>query len=127
MTKNEDNNPVEKTVKHAALQDANSRTEKEKEIYDAVKAVQDPEIFKSIVDLGLVYGVYFNEEEGSAKISMTLTSPMCPFGPMIIKEVEDVSLSLEYVKESKVELLWEPAWDPKEMASDEIKMELGIW
>ncbi len=112
---------------HENIQNPEKRTEKEGEIFESLKAVQDPEIFKSIVDLGLVYGVYFDEEKNHARVGMTLTSPMCPFGPMIIKEVEDVTLSIEYVKEAKVDILWEPAWDPKKMASDEIKMELGIW
>ena len=114
-------------VEHKNFQKPETRTEKEQEIFDALRVVQDPEIYKSIVDLGLVYGVHCNEDNSEATVCMTLTSPMCPFGPVIVKEVEDIVSTAEGIKDSKVEIVWEPAWDPKTMASDEIKMELGIW
>ncbi len=58
---------------------------------------------------------------------MTLTSPMCPVGPMFKKSVEDKVLSLEGVKDANVEITFTPPWDPRTMASDDVKVLLGIW
>ena len=55
----------------------------EHEIMQALKAVYDPELGISIVDLGLVYGVNTVEEESKVIVDMTLTTPACPLGPLI--------------------------------------------
>jgi metal-sulfur cluster biosynthetic enzyme len=33
---------------------------------------------------------------------------------------------LPWVKEVKIELVWSPRWDPRTMASEDARMELGI-
>ena len=58
---------------------------------------------------------------------MTLTSPMCPVGPMFMKSVEDRVLAVEGVKTANVEITFTPPWDPATMASDDVKAMLGIW
>lgn len=96
------------------------------EVKEALKAVEDPEIGLSIVDLGLVYGAEV-QEDGNVKVTMTLTTPFCPAGPYITNEVESVVGSLPGVEHVNVELTFNPPWDPKTMASDDIKAMLGIW
>jgi metal-sulfur cluster biosynthetic enzyme len=97
------------------------------QVFEALKPVYDPEIRLSIVDLGLVYGVDMNDDATSLTVRMTLTTPMCPYGPMLIGQVQDVLNCLPGVKEAKVALVWEPPWNPREMASDEAKDALNIW
>jgi metal-sulfur cluster biosynthetic enzyme len=58
---------------------------------------------------------------------MTLTSPGCPFGPMILSTVHEVVALIPGVENVQVELVWEPPWNPAAMASDEVKDILGIW
>ncbi|MDQ7086743.1 MAG: hypothetical protein Q9Q13_02295 [Acidobacteriota bacterium] len=58
---------------------------------------------------------------------MTLTSPMCPLGPQIIAATKAAVESLDEVESATVDLVWDPPWDPAEMASDEVKDRLGIW
>jgi metal-sulfur cluster biosynthetic enzyme len=58
---------------------------------------------------------------------MTLTSPACPVGPEIVALVQTAVEAIEEVDDAKVELVWEPMWDPKTMASDDAKDLLGIW
>ena len=58
---------------------------------------------------------------------MTLTSPMCPVGPMFKQSVEDKVSSLPGVLSTRVEMTFDPPWDPREMASDDVKTMLGIW
>ncbi len=87
--------------------------------------VNDPEINLSIVDLGLVYGV--EVEEGLVTVTMTLTSPGCPLGPVIRGEAYAKLKQLPGVKDVDVNIVWSPPWDPRTMASEDVKMSLGIW
>jgi len=101
------------------------KTVGEREIWEAIRVVEDPELGISIVELGLVYDV--RNVDGKVDISMTLTSPFCPIGPLLISQIETIVGELPGVKEVKVDLVWNPPWDPKTMASDEAKDLLGIW
>jgi metal-sulfur cluster biosynthetic enzyme len=58
---------------------------------------------------------------------MTLTSPMCPIGPMFRQMVVDKVEGLEGVKTARVDITFSPPWDPRTMASDDAKVQLGIW
>jgi metal-sulfur cluster biosynthetic enzyme len=90
-----------------------------------VAEVEDPELGLGLVDLGLIYDIEVLDEK-SAYISMTLTTPGCPYGPTLVADVEKAvkSLGMENVE---IEIVWDPPWDPVEMASDYAKDVLGIW
>jgi metal-sulfur cluster biosynthetic enzyme len=96
------------------------------QFFEILMPVEDPEIRISIVDLGLIYDVLV-EEDNTVIVKMTLTTPACPYGEMLINQVQETITNVEGVKEAKVELVWEPIWDPREMASDYAKDQLGIW
>lgn len=96
------------------------------ELKEWVRPVQDPELFMSLVDLGLIYDVTLTAEH-LAEVRMTLTSPGCPAGGYMVKQVEDRLREHPGVADAKVEIVWEPKWDPKTMASEEAKEALGIW
>ena len=98
------------------------------EIRTALIDVKDPELNLGILDLGLVYDVSVEGENGEhVNVMMTLTSPMCPVGPMFKKSVEDHVLAVEGVKTANVEITFTPPWDPRTMASEDVKVLLGIW
>ncbi len=99
----------------------------EESVREALKPVVDPEIFISVVDLGLIRGVEIAPDGKRVKVTMTLTTPFCPEGPMIVEQVKMIVAGLPGVAESEVELQWSPPWDPRTDASDEVKAELGIW
>jgi len=92
-----------------------------------IHPVQDPEMLISIVDLGLVYQAKLVEEGKKAVVLMTLTSPNCPVADVFINSVKKRLLEYPGVEEADVTLVFEPKWDPKTMASDEVKDKLGIW
>ena len=92
----------------------------------ALSEVYDPEIGIDIVSLGLVYGSHY-EDDGTLVIEMTLTSQMCPLGPVIETQAHAVCAPLPGVSNVRIELVWKPPWDPHTMASDEAKLELGIY
>ncbi len=98
----------------------------EKAIYEALSEIEDPELDIKIVDLGLIYEIKINEE-GIANIKMTFTSMACPAGPSLKSQVLSNSMKVEGVKDSNVEIVWNPKWDPRLMASEDAKMQLGIF
>jgi metal-sulfur cluster biosynthetic enzyme len=82
-------------------------------VRQALRQVKDPELDLNIIDLGLVYDVAV--EDGEVEISMTLTSPGCPAGPLITGDVYRVIRELEGVKDVNVEIVWEPYWTPEKI------------
>jgi metal-sulfur cluster biosynthetic enzyme len=96
------------------------------EIYEALKPVQDPEIRIGIVDLGLVYDADISED-GAVQVKMTLTTPGCPYGEMLMASAHRAVEELDHVTKVEIVLVWDPPWDPNEMCSDLAKDQLGIW
>ena len=96
------------------------------EILDALSQVYDPEIGIDIVNLGLVYETEL-ADDGLLTVDMTLTSPYCPMGNIIQSQAHAVVASLPGVKDVQVNLVWQPPWDPRTMASEEARLELGIY
>ena len=95
-------------------------------VMERLRDVFDPEIHMSIVELGLVYDVDINDD-GEIDVTYTLTSPGCPLGPVIDGQIQDVLVDLPGVKKVNSKLTFSPPWDPRTMASDDVKMQLGIW
>jgi metal-sulfur cluster biosynthetic enzyme len=97
-------------------------------VREALKEVQDPELHMGIIELGLIYDVAVEGPEGQdVNVVMTLTSPMCPVGPMFKAAVQSKVESVEGVKNANVDITFNPPWDPKTMASEDVKLALGIW
>ncbi|HUY09952.1 MAG TPA: metal-sulfur cluster assembly factor [Candidatus Dormibacteraeota bacterium] len=96
------------------------------DVHEALREVIDPELGLDIVSLGLVYHVTV-DKDGDAVVAMTLTTPYCPMGPMIESQVHAVTQFLPGINDVKVDLVWDPPWDPHTMASDEAKLELGLY
>jgi len=84
--------------------------------------IADPEIGENIVDLGLIYGVEVDDK--SIVVAMTMTSPACPMGEMLLDEVHAELLHAFPDAEIDLRLVWEPAWDP-DMMSARAKENLG--
>lgn len=102
----------------------------EQEVKDVLKKINDPEIHISIMDLGLVYGVDItpeNADKSKVNVRMTLTSPACPYGPALLSKTHADLAQLPGVSDVNVDLVWIPQWDPRKMASDEAKMQMGIF
>ncbi len=90
-----------------------------------LRPVEDPELFLSLVDLGLIYTIL--NEAGSVNVKMTLTSPGCPSAGYLVDQIKQRLLEHPEVKAADVMIVFEPKWDPRTMASDEVKDRLGIW
>ena len=96
-------------------------------VMDALDEGEDPELNLSIVELGLVYDVRFESKEGiqHAEVDMTLTSPGCPAAAEIMAAAHRAALKA--VESVHINLVWSPRWDPKVHASEDAKMDMGIW
>ena len=95
-------------------------------IWEVLREIEDPELRMSIVELGLVYHVDI-DDEGLVTIDLTLTTPACPIGPMLQGQAYHMLTQLDGVEDVEVNLVWDPPWDPRTMASEEVRMQLGIW
>ncbi len=95
------------------------------EIIAGIKTVYDPEIPADIYELGLIYKIDIGDDR-AVKIDMSLTSPNCPSAQELPIMVENAVSSVPGVKETKVEVVWDPPWDPSRM-SDEARLVLNMW
>ena len=89
-----------------------------------LKTIYDPEIPVDIWTLHLIYGVEV-DEEGNAKIVMTVTAPNCPEAETLPVEVKNRVQAIMGVKNVDVELTFDPVWSI-DMLSEEAKVELGL-
>ena len=95
------------------------------EIVGALKTVYDPEIPADIYELGLIYKVDIDDDR-MVNIDMTLTTPNCPSAAELPTQVENAVAGVPGVREAKVNIVWDPPWDPSRM-SDEARAVLNMW
>lgn len=96
----------------------------EAKIVEVLKTVYDPEIPVDIYELGLIYSINI-KEDNYIHIVMSLTSPNCPAAESIPLEIRNKVGALPGVEHVKVEIVWDPPWNP-EMMSEVAKLELGF-
>ena len=95
------------------------------DIVGAIKTVYDPEIPADIYELGLIYKVDVDDDR-MVHIDMTLTTPNCPSAAELPAQVENAVAGVPGVREAKVNIVWDPPWDPSRM-SDEARSVLNMW
>jgi FeS assembly SUF system protein len=95
------------------------------DIVAALKTVYDPEIPADIYELGLIYRIDISDER-TVSVDMTLTTPNCPSAQELPNMVENAVATVSGVRDVKVEVVWDPPWDPSRM-SDEARVVLNMW
>jgi FeS assembly SUF system protein len=96
----------------------------EAQVLDALRACYDPEIPVNIYELGLIYEVNV-DDAGVVSIKMTLTSPNCPAAQSLPAEIENKVKAISGVTDVKLEVVWDPPWDPSKM-SEAARLQLGM-
>jgi metal-sulfur cluster biosynthetic enzyme len=92
-------------------------------VRNALRSVDDPEVGMNIVDLGLIYRIDVAPQ--SVHVTMTMTTPACPMGGLIVDEVrEAVGPLVPRGGDVEVELVWDPPWSPAMMSAN-AKQALG--
>jgi metal-sulfur cluster biosynthetic enzyme len=90
------------------------------DIEEAMKDVVDPELGINVVDLGLVYGS-FVDDENVVTLDMTLTSAACPLTD-VIEEQTRAALTTGpgggLVQDFRINWVWLPPWGPDKITDD---------
>lgn len=107
-----------------------SRTEEEineikATVLMALETVIDPELGVDIVNLGLIYGVEFDDDTGNTEIQMTLTTMGCPLADILTESIYEALNEIPEVNQVDVKLVWYPPWTPDKM-SRYARIALGI-
>ena len=94
-------------------------------IAEAIRIVEDPELFVSIVDLGLLYNITLDDKQ-EIVISLTLTTIGCPLFETIEKQVrEEVQKVVPEGTAFSIDIVFDPPWS-LEMVAPDARAELGI-
>lgn len=96
----------------------------EAQVIEALRGCFDPEIPVNIYELGLIYSATV-DGSGMVDVKMTLTSPHCPAAQSLPPEVEGRVKAVPGVTGARVEVVWDPPWNPS-MMSEAAKLELGM-
>jgi FeS assembly SUF system protein len=94
-------------------------------VIEALRTCYDPEIPVNIYELGLIYETKV-ETSGEVSIKMTLTSPNCPAAGSLPGEVQEKVKALPGVTSARIEVVWDPPWDPSKM-SEAARLQLGMF
>lgn len=95
------------------------------DLIGVLKTVYDPEIPVDIYELGLIYKVDLDDDR-NLTIDMTLTAPGCPVAGEMPGWVENAAMSVEGIKDVKVNMVFDPPWGPERM-SEEAQVALNWW
>ncbi len=93
-------------------------------IVESLRTCYDPEIPVNIYDLGLIYNIDI-DPGGVVDVKMTLTSPACPVAGTLPPEVECKVRDVDGVAAARVEVVWDPPWEPA-MMTEAAKLELNM-
>jgi FeS assembly SUF system protein len=94
------------------------------QVIEQLRSCYDPEIPINIYELGLIYDVKV-AADGGVLVNMTLTSPHCPVAQTLPKEVESKVKSVQGGTAAKVNVVWDPPWNPS-MMTEAARLQLGI-
>ncbi len=92
--------------------------------WQELNKVIDPEINLGVVDLGLIYDIQL--KNGKCTITMSLTTPACPYGPTLLKNIEDRMRLYKDVKSVKINIVWDPVWNQDFIDQDIRDLMLGF-
>lgn len=100
------------------------KMELREKIINELKYVIDPEMGINIVDLGLVYDVAIIDQR-QVKISITLMNKECSYNRSLCEGVKFAVKSIDGMNQVEVEVVRNPAWNPKMMKSELRKQLIG--
>ena len=94
------------------------------ELWAALEEVEDPEYPVSVVDMGLIYNVRFQDHV--AHIDLSFTSMGCPCMEYIIEDVRERLLKEPAVEDVQLNIVWDPPWTRKRL-TEKGKEKLKRW
>jgi len=88
-----------------------------------LEAVLDPELYVSIVDLGLIYDIL--DTKGKITVTMTLTTMGCPLFGLLEEDIKSNVMKIKGVRDVFINLVFDPPWSMDRM-TERGKAQLGI-
>jgi len=83
----------------------------EARLWMALRDVEDPEIPISVVGMGLIVGLEF--DDGIVDLKLTFTAMGCPAMDFIQDDIRDRLMQEPEVEEVRIEIVWDPVWTRK--------------
>jgi metal-sulfur cluster biosynthetic enzyme len=99
-------------------------TQFELDTLELLKNVMDPEIEINIVDLGLIYELYYDGDK-KINIVMTFSTPACPLGETIKTDIVETIKQKYPDYSTSIDVVFHPEWSIA-MVSEEGKRILGM-
>lgn len=95
-----------------------TKMSKEEGLYEALRAVIDPEIGMNIIELGLIRDVAIMDDR--AHVTMIMTTPFCPYAPQLLEQSRRTAqdyLGVPTTIEMGMEM-WDPSMMEEGVADD---------
>jgi len=83
----------------------------EARLWQALQEVEDPEIPISVVNMGLIVAIAF--DDGVVDVKLTFTAMGCPAMDFIQDDIRERLLREDDVDEVRIEIVWDPVWTRK--------------
>jgi metal-sulfur cluster biosynthetic enzyme len=90
--------------------------------------VNDPEIPVSLVAMGLIVSVAYDETQRRADLQITYTAMGCPAMDFIQDDIREALLRDPDIDSVDIEVVWDPVWTKDRLRAEarETMRELGI-
>jgi metal-sulfur cluster biosynthetic enzyme len=100
----------------------------ETRLWEALRAVEDPEIPVSVLGMGLIVSLSYVAQSRTADLQITYTSMGCPAMDFIEEDIRSALLADPDVDVVNIEVVWDPVWTKARLRDDaRVKMRsLGI-
>jgi metal-sulfur cluster biosynthetic enzyme len=86
-------------------------------LWSALAEVEDPEIPVSVVDMGLIVDLAWDEARQAAHVQLTYTAMGCPAMELIQDDIRVRLLAEPDVGEVSIEVVWDPVWTPQRLSA----------
>jgi metal-sulfur cluster biosynthetic enzyme len=97
-------------------------------LWSALREVEDPEIPVSLVDMGLIVSVDYDQDQHAARLRITYTAMGCPAMDMIQDDIRARLLREPDVAHVDIDVVWDPVWTHRRLSQSarETMRDLGV-
>jgi metal-sulfur cluster biosynthetic enzyme len=97
-------------------------------LWSALREVEDPEIPVSLVDMGLIVSVDYDQDQQAARLKITYTAMGCPAMDMIQDDIRARLLREPDVAHVDIDVVWDPVWTHRRLSQSarETMRDLGV-
>jgi metal-sulfur cluster biosynthetic enzyme len=90
----------------------------EARLWQALRAVEDPEIPVSVVGMGLIVSLAYVPATRTADLKITYTAMGCPAMDLIQDDIREALLADPDVDTVEIEVVWDPVWTKDRIRAD---------